>query len=141
MYSGELRKIANIMQGFRGVWDLPSPATSNQINNFIEDTNTALQLKLPDDYIGFLKKCDGFEFDGYIIYGTNNFLENQADYEYISKQYIIFAEYDIGWFGMKKSDGSFWELDKPSGREMQQFLCAGDMIKHILSSAANRADS
>lgn len=83
MYSGELRKIANIMQGFRGVWDLPSPATSNQINNFIEDTNTALQLKLPDDYIGFLKKCDGFEFDGYIIYGTNNFLENQADYEYI----------------------------------------------------------
>lgn len=141
MYSGELRKIANIMQGFHGVWDLPSPATSNQINNFIEDTNTALQLKLPDDYIGFLKKCDGIEFDGYIIYGTNNFLENQADCEYISKKYFIFAEYDIGWFCMKKSDGSFWELDKPSGQEMQQFLCAGDMIRYILSSAANLTDS
>ena len=72
------------------------------------------------------------------IYGTNNFLENQADYEYISKQYIYFLQSTtFGWFGMKKSDGSFWELDKPSGREMQQFLCAGDMIRYILSSAVN----
>ncbi len=47
------------------------------------------------------------------------FLENQDDYECISKQYFIFGEHDIGWFYMRKSDGSFWELDKPSGREMQ----------------------
>ena len=140
MYSGELSRISDIMQRFRSVWDLPAPAEPNQIKHFVEAASAVLKFKLPDEYIGFLQECDGLEFDGYIIYGTDNFLENQADYEYISKQYIIFAEYDIGWFGMKKSDGSFWELDKPSGREMQQFLCAGDMIKHILFSAANRAD-
>lgn len=56
--------------------------------------------------------------------------------------YVEFLkEYDIGWFCMKKSGSSFWVLDKPSGREMQQFLCAGDMIKHILFWAASRADT
>ena len=120
-------------------WRLGSPRRrrSRQIKRRTIEVRTALNLTLPDEYIKFLKECDGLEFDGYIIYGTDHFLENQADYEDIAKQHIIFAEYDTGWFCMKKSDGSFWELDKPSGQEMQQFLCAGDMIRYILSSAVN----
>ena len=140
MYYNELKRITDVMQKFCGIWDLPVPAELNQVKHFVEEANTRLKFKLPDDYIDFLKECNGLEFDGYIIYGTDNFLENQANYKCISKQYLIFAEYDIGWFCMRKSDRSFWELDKPSGREMQQFLCAGDMIKHILF-LANRADS
>lgn len=141
MYSSELSRISDIMQRFHGVWDLPPTAKPNQIKHFVEVVSAVLKFKLPDEYIGFLQECDGLEFDGYIIYGIDNFLENQADYEYISKRYIIFSEYDIGWFCMRKSDSSFWELDKPSGREIQQFLCARDMIKHILFLVANRADS
>lgn len=30
-----------------------------------------------------------------------------------------------------------WGSKFPSGQEMQQFLCAGDMIRYILSSAVN----
>ena len=108
MYAEALKPITDTMRKFPGVWDLPDAAGADKIKRLTIEVRTALNLTLPDEYIKFLKECDGLEFDGYIIYGTNNFLENQADYEYISKQYIIFAEYDIGWFGMKKSDGSFW---------------------------------
>ena len=137
MYAEALKPITDTMRKFPGVWDLPDAAGADKINRLTIDVRTALNLTLPDEYIKFLKECDGLEFDGYIIYGTDHFWENQADYEDIAKQHIIFAEYDTGWFCMKKSDGSFWELDKPSGQEMQQFLCAGDMIRYILSSAVN----
>lgn len=140
VYSNELKRITGAMQKFCSVWDLPAPAASNQIEQFAKEVWMVLKCVLPEDYIVFLHECNGLEFDGSIIYGTDNFLENQADYGCISKQYLILAEYDIGWFCMKKSDSSFWELDKPSGREIQQFLCAGDMIKSILFWAANRAD-
>lgn len=133
MYSDELRKIADIMQTLYGICDLPASADPNKIENFVEKTRTVLRSDLPKDFIDFLRECDGLEFDGYIIYGTDNFLDSQDDYEYISKQYIIFGEYDIGWFCMRKSDSSFWELDKPSGQEMQQFLSVKSMIKHILN--------
>ena len=141
MYAEALKPITDTMRKFPGVWDLPDTAGADKIKRLAIEVRTALNLSLPDEYITFLKECDGLEFDGYIIYGTDHFLETQADYEDIAKQHIIFAEYDTGWFCMKKSDGSFGELDKPSGQEMRQFLCAGDMIRHILSSAANRADS
>lgn len=116
MYYRELRKIINVMQGFCDIWDLPAPVERNKVEYLIGEVSTALKFKLPDDYVEFLKEYDGLEFDGYIIYGTDNFLENQADYECISKQYLIFAEYDIDWFCMRKSDRSGNWINRLDGR-------------------------
>ena len=102
MYAEALKPITDTMRKFPGVWDLPDAAGADKIKRLTIEVRTALNLTLPDEYIKFLKECDGLEFDGYIIYGTDHFLENQADYEDIAKQHIIFAEYDTGWFCMKK---------------------------------------
>lgn len=101
MYAEALKPITDTMRKFPGVWDLPDAAGADKIKRLTIEVRTALNLTLPDEYIKFLKECDGLEFDGYIIYGTDHFLENQADYEDIAKQHIIFAEYDTGWFCMK----------------------------------------
>ena len=91
MYAEALKPITDTMRKFPGVWDLPDAAGADKIKRLTIEVRTALNLTLPDEYIKFLKECDGLEFDGYIIYGTDHFLENQADYEDIAKQHIIFA--------------------------------------------------
>ena len=89
MYAEALKPITDTMRKFPGVWDLPDAAGADKIKRLTIEVRTALNLTLPDEYIKFLKECDGLEFDGYIIYGTDHFLENQADYEDIAKQHII----------------------------------------------------
>ena len=76
MYAEALKPITDTMRKFPGVWDLPDAAGADKIKRLTIEVRTALNLTLPDEYIKFLKECDGLEFDGYIIYGTDHFLEN-----------------------------------------------------------------
>lgn len=89
-------------------------------------------MNVPQEYVEFLRQCNGVEFNGCIIYGSNNIIENQTDYDYIAADYIIFAEYDIGWFCMEKSSGKYCELDKPSAQEVQTFETLGATLKRVL---------
>lgn len=73
MYAEALKPITDTMRKFPGVWDLPDAAGADKIKRLTIEVRTALNLTLPDEYIKFLKECDGLEFDGYIIYGTDHF--------------------------------------------------------------------
>lgn len=112
--------------------ELPSPANGNEIERLSKEFYKETKLALPQEYIEFLKQCNGVEFNGCIIYGSNNIIENQLDYDYIAEDYIIFAEYDMGWFCMEKSSGKYCELDKPSAEEMQTFDTMSAMLKKVL---------
>ena len=92
----------------------------------------ACDIDIPREYVEFLRQCNGVEFNGCIIYGSNNIIENQLDYDYIAEDYIIFAEYDMGWFCMEKFSGKYCELDKPSAQEMQMFETLESMLKRVL---------
>ena len=139
MYSEELQKIAAFMRRFYGCREMPAPAKRDSMEHLLRKSKEVLQRELPREYTDFLRECDGLECNGHIIYGADDFWEKQTDYPAMAERYLTFADYDTGWFCMKKTDASFWELDKPSGREMRRFPCAGDMLRHILLSAAGRA--
>lgn len=140
MYSGELQKIAVVMRRFYGCEEMPGPARPDSMERLLRQAKKELQRELPQAYTDFLRECDGLECNGYSIYGADDFWENQTICPGIAAQYLLFAEWDIGWFCMKKTDASFWELDKPSGREMRRFPCAGDMLRHILAATARAGD-
>lgn len=113
--------------------ELLMPAEETEISRLSEDFSKVCGLELPQAYLDLLRYCNGLEFNGCIVYGSENMIENQMDYEYISEDYVIFGEYDIGWFCMEKAGGKFCELDKPSAQEVQTFDTFEEMIKRVLS--------
>lgn len=135
VYSGELQKLAVFMRRFYGCGEMPGPAQRSSMERLLRQARNELHRELPQAYTNFLRECDGLECNGYSIYGADDFWENQTLCPGIAARYLVFAERDIGWFCMKKADASFWELDKPSGREMRRFSGAGDMLRHILAAA------
>ena len=112
--------------------ELPDSADDNEIERLSKEFFKVYNIDIPREYVEFLRQCNGVEFNGCIIYGSNNIIEKQLDYEYIAEDYIIFAEYDIGWFCMEKSSGNYCELDKPSAQEMQKFDTVDAMLKRVL---------
>lgn len=112
--------------------ELPDSADENEIKRLSEEFYKVCGINIPHGYVEFLRQCNGVEFNGCIIYGSKNIIGNQLDYEYIAEDYIIFAEYDIGWFCMEKSSGKYCELDKPSAQKMQTFDTLEVMLKKVL---------
>ena len=112
--------------------ELPDSADDNEIERLSEAFYKVCDIDIPHEYVEFLRQCNGVEFNGCIIYGSNNIIENQLDYDYIAENYIIFAEYDMGWFCMEKSSRKYCELDKPSAQEMQTFETLESMLKRVL---------
>lgn len=111
---------------------MENKAEEGSIQKLCKEVTDLFQAELPQDYIAFLKECDGFEFNGHILYGTRDFVGNNLDWSDCSDEYLYLAEYDIGWFVMKKEDGTFWEPDKPSGEEQEQFATAVELIKYAV---------
>ena len=91
MYAEALKPITDTMRKFPGVWDLPDAAGADKIKRLTIEVRTALNLTLPDEYIKFLKECDGLEFDGYIIYGTIIFWKTKPTMS-ISQSSILFLQ-------------------------------------------------
>lgn len=131
MYQIELDLVKKAKQEYNET--LAVPADEQEIKNLSETFYETFRLDVPEAYFEFLRQCNGFEFNGCIIYGSENILEIQLDYEFLTENYIIFAEYDIGWFCMEKSGGKYCELDKPSEEEVRSFDSLEEMIKYILS--------
>ena len=112
--------------------ELPDSADEEEIKRLSEEFYKVCNINVPHDYTKFLRQCNGVEFNGCIIYGSKNIIENQLDYDYIAEDYVIFAEYDFGWFCMEKSSGKYCELDKPSAQELQTFETLEVMLKKVL---------
>ena len=119
MIWNELNMVKSKMNEF--FKELPDSADEDEIKRLSEEFYKVCNVNIPQEYVEFLRQCNGVEFNGCIIYGSKSIIENQLDYDYVAEDYVIFAEYDIGWFCMEKSSGKYCELDKPSAEEEQIF--------------------
>ncbi|NTS77878.1 SMI1/KNR4 family protein [Catenovulum sp. SM1970] len=57
---------------------LEPPITQEELVRFKERVKYSYKLNLPDCYINFIKKTNGFEFNGLIIFGSMNSEANDA---------------------------------------------------------------
>ena len=131
MYQMELDAVKAIKKEYGE--NLPPPADEVEIKRFSEVVGEVFRIEIPQEYLAFLRLCNGFEFNGCIIYSCQNMVENQLDYDFLTDNYIVFAEYDMGWFCLEKSNGKYFELDRPSGERVRIFNTLEEMIKYILS--------
>ncbi|MFR4987145.1 MAG: YrhA family protein [Lachnospirales bacterium] len=120
------------------------------LNLFVNVFKKIFGLSLPYDYLEFLKNFNGIEFNGFIIYGVdkdllsikpsnningliqfnNVFYENEHQ-----KKYIFLGENNISWYVYDIKLNTYFELDNPSGMEVNKFINFKDMLKKFILGA------
>ena len=59
--------------------ELPDSADDNEIERLSKKFFKVYNIDIPREYVEFLRQCNGVEFNGCIIYGSNNIIEKQLD--------------------------------------------------------------
>lgn len=125
-------------------------ATEEEIELFLKEAKAELKVDLPDDYVKILELVNGLEFNGFILYGIDQHLlsmqPNQSingliEYNKIwyenewQKKYIFLGESNISWYVYDLIECKFYELDNPSGREIEVFNGLEYLLEKFLSDA------
>lgn len=123
-------------------------AMDNEIEVFFNEVSEKLNVKIPQEYCRILQLVNGLEFNGFIIYGIdeyllkkntnqhiNGFVDNNMIYYYNDwlKQYIFFGESDISWYVYDIPSKMYFEIDRPSEEKMVAFNNFIDMVIKILT--------
>lgn len=127
---------------------LRKPATDADIEWLQEQSCFRWEgFALPDGYIEFLKRNNGLDFNGTVIYGVDKQHEsveessaglletNEIWYENEwQKRYIFFGDSSIAWYCYDRIERSYIELDKPSGSFIQSYECFDAMLDDALET-------
>lgn len=129
---------------------LRKPASDTEIMKINQTIKEKLKnIVLPESYIEFLKKVNGLDFNGLVIYGVDEvlldmeideevhgFIEtNEIWYENDwQKNYVFFGDSDTAWYCFDFKAGVYVELDKPSGTLIQSFESFDSMLKEALET-------
>lgn len=125
-------------------------ASKEEIARLIEEENKKLNVEIPKEYLDIISKINGIEFNGFILYGVDEYLlehqinqsiyglvdSNQIWYENEEqKKYLFLGESNISWYVYEYKNKCFIELDNPSGRESNKFNSFYEMFNKILIDA------
>lgn len=95
---------------------------------------------IPDAYINFLSRMNGFEFDGCVLYGIKNlscskdmifdlFEYNEIWHESFNKRkYTFLGETNLCWYVYNKTNQKYNRLDIPSGYILNEYDTLNDML-------------
>lgn len=119
------------------------PASDKNIQSIKKWTSKNVRENLwIKEYENLLKKVDGLEFNGLVIYNAqpndknNGFIganEIWRDREW-DNNYLFFGDSSISWYCMDIDKDVFLELDKPSGDIVQKYNGFEKMINEALKS-------
>ncbi|HDR6308256.1 TPA: SMI1/KNR4 family protein [Bacillus cereus] len=148
MWKNLILEIENIEKSFKG--KLNTPATDSEVQKLKERMKENFNVDLPSEYAEFLKTINGLDFNGLVLYGVDSYLldterdesicglieTNEIWYENeFQKEYLFLEDSDIAWFCNKLSDGTYLELDKPSGTVMETYNDFNIMLEEALKTA------
>ena len=122
-------------------------ATDEDMKKWLLACRTELNKEIPDEYLQFLKKINGIEFDGFILYGIDleyvtqrtevyisGLISNNKDWADISEnEYLFIGDSSISWYVYGMSDEKYYELDKPSGDVIGVSESCNDLLEKVLS--------
>lgn len=137
MWKAHLEKIRKIEQSFGD--DLNAGASLKKIEKLKKAAKKKFDYDLPGQYIEFLKATDGIEFNGFIIYGTddkdNGFIsQNKFWQENDIEGYIFFGTSSISWYVYEYKTKLFYDMDA-SETKYETFSCFDELADKILSDS------
>ena len=125
-------------------------ASKEEIDKLIVEAKEKLSVEIPKEYLDILSKVNGIEFNGFILYGVDEYLLeheiNQSIYGLVDlnkiwyeneeqKKYLFLGESNISWYVYEYRNKIFIELDNPSGREINKFNSFYEMFNKLLVDA------
>ncbi|MGW8749860.1 YrhA family protein [Bacillus wiedmannii] len=148
MWKNLILKIEKIEKSFND--KLNTPTTDSEVQKLRERMKENFNVDLPSEYEEFLKTVNGLDFNGLVLYGVDSYLldterdesicglieTNEIWYENeFQKEYLFLGDSDIAWFCKNLSDGTYLELDKPSGTVMNTYNDCNTMLEEALKTA------
>lgn len=145
MWENLILEIEKIEKSFND--KLNTPATDTEVQKLRERVKKSFNVDLPSEYEEFLKTVNGLDFNGLVIYGVDSSLletdrdepicglidTNEIWYENeFQKEYLFLGDSNIAWFCKNLSDGTYLELDKPSGTLMKTYSDFNTMLEEAL---------
>ncbi|PFW55675.1 SMI1/KNR4 family protein [Bacillus cereus] len=148
MWKNLILEIEKIEKSFND--KLNTPATDTEVHRLRKHVKEKFNVDLPSEYEEFLKTVNGLDFNGLVIYGVDPSLLNTERDEQIcgfidtneiwyenefQKEYLFFGVSNIAWFCKNLSEGTYLELDKPSGTVMKTYNDFNTMLEEALKTA------
>ncbi|MBL3889646.1 SMI1/KNR4 family protein [Bacillus cereus] len=148
MWKNLILEIEKIEKSFND--KLNTPATDSEVKKLRERMKKSFNVDLPSEYEEFLKTVNGLDFNGLVLYGVDSYLldterdesicglieTNEIWYENeFQKEYLFLGDSNIAWFSKNLSDGTYLELDKPSGTVMNTYNDCNTMLEEALKTA------
>lgn len=125
-------------------------ANEEEIKIFYKEVKDEIKVDLPNEYVKILRTVNGLEFNGFILYGIDQYLLNKKQNQSINgligynkiwyenewqKKYIFIGESNISWYVYDLAECKYIELDNPSGTENEMFSSIECMVEKLLSDA------
>jgi hypothetical protein len=134
----EIEKIKN--QDGKSIMSSTNDENIKEIKEWIS-SNSIINPEI-NEYENFLKKVNGLEFNGLVIYNANQYDKNNGfiganeiwqenDWE---GNYLFFGDSNISWYCLDIDKHTFLELDKPSGDIVEEYSSFEEMITEALKS-------
>ncbi len=125
---------------------LPAPASEREISLLVERAQESMGLVIPDDYLLLLRKVNGFEWNGCILYGSDpeddspglDLVEQNKAWrgDGTERQHLTFlGESSISWFVYDTQDDAYKVLDLPSGDEMSRPSSFAHLVQALVYEA------
>lgn len=145
MWKNLILEIKKIEKSFND--KLNTPATNTEVQKLKEHMKKNFNVDLPIEYEEFLRTVNGLDFNGLVLYGVDPSLleteRNEQIYGLIDtnkiwyenewqKIYLFLGDSDIAWYCKNLSNGTYVELDKPSGTVMETYNDFNTMIDTAL---------
>ncbi|WP_408072003.1 YrhA family protein [Butyrivibrio sp. JL13D10] len=144
MWKETLEKVRAQEAGFGG--ELNGPASEAEIKKFQEEISK-VGASVPDEYYDFLRVINGFEYNGYIIYGideelldgatakgTTGFLLQRKVWEETSSgEYTYLGEGSMDLYAYGVETKKFYVLDNGSDDVMEEFDSFDELLERIMS--------
>ncbi|SFS07081.1 YrhA family protein [Anaeromicropila populeti] len=119
------------------------------MQEFQDEVFENFNYNLPEDYLQFLKCVNGIEFNGFSIYGVDNYIteddknentgyidSNEIWYEnQWQKKYMFLGDSSISWFCYDIENETYVELDKPSAEKAGEYKVFYELLDKVLLDA------
>ena len=148
MWNEKLQEIKNINAIFGE--EINDGATEMEIQGFLDEIGAVIDVETLHPYINILRKVNGLEFNGFILYGidltilenepkqsVNGFIDNNKVWHENEwqKKYIFYGDSSSSWYTYDLSKNKYYELDKPSGDIADVFDTMDLLVDKLLGDA------
>ena len=130
--------------------DINCGISEEEAVTFIKAIKDEWGIVLPEEYLKILRIINGIEYNGFILYGVDEPLLNEAPNQHINglidcnkvwyenewqKQYLFLGEGSISWYVYDLKTKKYYELDNPSGEAGEEFNDLGSMLDKMFEDS------